>query len=121
MSHNYHIDNIKKLTQTLVAKGWRVFVAESGTYGLYTDSEGSKVVSFQSDVGGLSFSGNYKTNKPKQTGTGWRLEVSSGDFKRLFGSSPPLWATGDATWTYTTLEQHLDNYQKSSKYAEVTA
>ena len=111
---------MKELTDKLKKQGYRVFLADSGTYGFYTNELGSKLVSFQIDLGVLSFSGNYKTDNGRQTGTGWRITANdTGDYKAIFNTPAPHWAVGDSKWQYTTLKQHLDTYQKSSKYNEL--
>ena len=119
--YDYARELIDDLVPSIKAQGYRVFIAERGTYGFYTDQEGSKVISFKADLGNISFSGNYKTNNPKSTGTGWRISDSDkGNYEQMFNSFPPSWAVaGCSKWKYTTLDQHLDDYQKSSKYVEV--
>lgn len=109
-----------ELAQAIKAAGYRVFIAERGTYGFFTDEAGSRVVSFQNELAGFRFSGNYMS---KSCGTGWGLgEVHTFDkpnFDSLFESNPPRWDTRGEAVTVTTLEQHLATYQKSSKYVEV--
>lgn len=114
---NYAKQIIADTAASIKKAGFRVFLAESGTYGFYTDADGSRVVSFQTDLGQLSFSGNYKTNNPSQTGTGWRLNTQG--YADMFNVVAPAWAVRDAKWQYTTLAQHLKTYQSSSKYREV--
>ena len=102
------------------AAGFRVFLAESGTYGFFTDETGERVVSFQLDLLQTTFSGNYKTDRPASTGTGWRIsDQDTGDYRGMFAEYPPRWAVGDAKWKFTTLDQHLSMYQSSSHYREV--
>lgn len=118
MSHEK--ETIQELVPEIKKAGFRVFLAESGRYGFYTDKEGSRLVSFQVDYLSPSYGGKYKTDQPAKTGTGWRIaEGYDKDFKEMFNECAPHWAVGDANWKYTTLEQHLDFYQKSSKYKEV--
>lgn len=114
---DYKTKAVAELAIEIKRAGFRVFVAESGTYGFFTDIEGSRVVSFQFDFGGFTFSGNYKTSSPRQTGTGWRLENDS--FAGMFNQRAPSWATGANSWKYTTLAQHLADYQQSSRYVEL--
>ena len=111
------------IAQAAINAGYRAFIAESGHYGFYTDAKGSRIVSFQCDGFHDSISGNYKTSNPAKTGTGWRIsdDFSKDNLVAYFEQFPPRWATGDATWEYTTLDQHQDTYQASSKYSEVTA
>lgn len=110
-------DIAKDLAASIKAAGFRVFLSGNGEYGIYTDAEGSRVVSFSSEYGMPKFSGNYTTSAPRHTGTGWRLRVAS--FTEMFNEIPGSWAVGSATWKYTTLKQHLDTYQSSSKYTEI--
>lgn len=114
---------INELSQAIINAGYRVFIAESGTYGFFTDNEGTKVISFQYDLGSVSFSGNYKTDNGRQTGTGWRIseqiDLTKSGIDSLFNTIPPRWAVGNSNWKFTTLDQHLNTYQRSSRYSEV--
>lgn len=114
---NYKAEATKELANAIKKAGFRVFLAERGTYGFYTDAEGSKVVSFEFDLGGFNFSGNYKSNQPRNTGTGWQL--ADGSFQDMFDQFPPSRAVGAADWKFTTLDQHLHTYQNSSKFGEL--
>ncbi len=112
---------IAKLADEIKKQGFRPFIAEKGDYGFFTDAEGSRIVSFGFDLGGIKYSGNYKTSAPNQCGTGWRMEESFNDSPNcdaLFKAGAPQWATSGATWRYTTLAEHLATYQQSSKYTE---
>lgn len=114
---SYKVEAVKELANEIKAAGFRAFITKSGTYGFYTDSAGSKVVSFQYDLGGFTFIGNYKSNNP-HSGTGWGLVTDS--FKAMFAQCPPSWAIPSGyTFKFTTLEQHLKTYQASSQYVEV--
>lgn len=119
---NYKQEAITELVKRLIAAGFRVFISKSGTYGFYTDAKGTKVICFQNDLGITSFSGNYKTDKPKETGTGWRIQEGDNGtyYQAIFDSCAPKWAVKDAKYSYTTLEQHLKSYGESSGYVEVT-
>ncbi len=110
---DYQVEIIEELIPKIQKAGFRVFIAERGTYGFYTDKEGSKVISFQADLGGVSFSGNYRS---KQDGTGWRIGENLTEFANVFVAPVPYWASSN--YTITTLEQHLAQYQSSSKYTE---
>lgn len=114
---NYKIEAVKALAQEIKADGFRVFIAKSGTYGFYTDADGSRLVSFQLDLGGFNFTGNYKTDQPRSTGTGWQL-VQNRTYKEMFNECP-TWSLRGASWKFTTLAQHLATYQASSVYTEV--
>lgn len=116
MKSEYEKEIINSVIAGIKAAGFRVFIAERGSYGFYTDAAGSRVVCFGIDLCNVRYSGNYKTSAPKQTGTGWQLQTSGYD--DMFNQFPPRWAVGDATWKHTTLEQHLKTYQASSKYTE---
>ncbi|WYW04202.1 hypothetical protein Kallioja_00004 [Pseudomonas phage vB_PpuP-Kallioja] len=118
MHTNYKTEAVAKLAQEIKAAGFRVFIAESGTYGFYTDTDGSRLVSFQFDLGGFKFTGNYKTDQPRQCGTGWGLE--DGSYHHMFNQHAPRWAVRDANWQFTTLAEHLKTYQSSSRYTELT-
>lgn len=121
---SYKVEAVAQLAQEIKAAGFRVFIAKSGTYGFYTDEAGSRVVSFQLDLGGFKFTGNYKTDQPRSTGTGWGLgesaSVSVEGLRTMLESNPPQWAVRSANWELTTLEQHLKTYQASSQYTELT-
>jgi hypothetical protein len=115
---NYKKQAIQKLTIKILIKGYRVFIAKNGEYGFFTNDSGSRLVSFQCDLGGITFSGNYKTNNPRQTGTGWRIGGGNIDIDQVFNAYPPRWALGCSSFKYTTLEQHLNFYGRSSGYTE---
>jgi hypothetical protein len=114
----YKIEATVELAQRIKAAGFRVFLAKRATYGFYTDAEGSRVVGFQYDLGGFSFTGNYQTSQPRSTGTGWQLTASS-DFSAMFKQFAPQWALRGASWRFTTLAEHLAMYQASSQFVEV--
>jgi hypothetical protein len=114
---DYERDHINHLAKKLLGEGYRVFIAERGTYGFYTNEAGSPVVSFQSDLGGISYAGNYKSSR---CGTGWGLDLDTPEAMLQAATYPPRWATSGENVTVKTLEQHLDQYQKSSKYEELS-
>lgn len=117
---DYIKEQVNELAEAIKAKGFRVFIANRGTYGFFTDTDGARVISFQYDLGVVSFSGNYKTPNPRSTGTGWRIsEGIPYNYDEVFSAYPPQWATRGVEWEYTTLDQHLETYNKSSKYMEV--
>lgn len=111
---NYKTEAVKELAAEIKEAGFRVFIAKSRTYGFYTNQEGSKIVSFQYDLGGFKFSGNYKS---KSSGTGWIMENNM-SFVEMINSYVPNWATKEPV-KLTTLEQHLATYQQSSSYVEI--
>jgi hypothetical protein len=117
---NYKQEGIKKMTKALLGAGFRVFVAKDGEgeYGFYTDNDGSRVIGFQYDCCDIAFSGNYNSTN---SGSGWRLEDQEASYEDMFSAPAPHWAIGrDPKWHYTTLEEHQDRYQSSSKYKEIT-
>jgi len=109
---DYKRKYMAELVAMIQKEGLRVFIAERGTYGFYTDNTGKRIVSFQLDSS-LTFSGNYKS---KSNGTGWRIcEGLPSNFTKLLSINSPFEFDH-----YTTLDEHLNMYQKSSKYKEVT-
>lgn len=113
--NEYKKEAIKELTDELLSEGFRVFLAEKGTYGFYTNVEGSGIVSFQIEFFSPVFSGNYISTK---SGTGWRLDDDTHD--NMLKQGAPNWAIGhDPKWHYTTLEEHQERYQSSSRYTEL--
>jgi hypothetical protein len=114
-SYDYSRQVIKELSDELIDAGFRVFIAESGTYGFYTDKSGERVVSFQVDYLSPVFSGNYKS---KHCGTGWRFERPL-EYDQMLNAGAPYWATKGERIRYTSLDDHLNQYQASSKYSEV--
>jgi len=115
--YDYKKEETKKLAESIVEDGYRAYIAEGGTYGYFTD--GIKVVSFQYDLGGFSFGGNYKSSDGRACGGGWRLEDSN-TFRGLISQSPPNWTRVHQTkWHYTSPEEHRKQFQSSSRYTEV--
>ena len=112
---------IQELVKELHKEGLRVFLSKAGTYGFFTNTEGNRVVSFGKNYFAIDFSGNYITDNPKQTGTCWRLNSENfSSYKDLLKCSAPPWALGAAKIIrYTTLEDKLKQYGKSSGYCEV--
>lgn len=106
-----------ELAREIKTAGLRVFLAERGTYGFFTDADGKRVVCFQWDgLEGMTFSGNFRSTGPGD-GSGWRME--RGDFHEMLKAYPPQWAVPRSSWAFTTLAQHQKTYQQSSRYAEV--
>jgi len=122
------MNNIRQSQATAFAKrikalGFRVFLAENREYGLITNDDGSRVISFSFSSLGSSLSGNYGPPS-HESGTGWRLSRSpeslrtAEDVKAAFAETPPAWC--GKGWRYmTTLEQHLKDYGASSRYYEL--
>lgn len=115
---SWKIEAVAELAKHIKASGFRVFIAKAGTYGFYTDAEGSKVVSFQLDLGGFNFTGNYTSDQPRQTGTGWQLVQDGRTYAEMFNECP-TWSVRGANWKYTTLAQKLKVYQASSQFEEI--
>lgn len=123
---SYH-DELKAaalaLAATIKEAGFRAYIAEKGTYGFYTDAEGTRVVSFQFEFGAPKFSGNYNTSAPKSTGTGWVIgevwPVDADALRDMYAQNAPTWAVGNAKWRHTTLAEHIAMYGASSRYVEV--
>lgn len=110
---------IKEYAEEALTAGFRVFIAESGNHGLFTDSLGTKVVSFDTEFGGINISGNFKTDRPFHHGTGWGMQGYYSPIE-AFNQYAPSWAIGTSKWAYTTLAQYLKIYQSSSKYTELS-
>lgn len=122
-SHEYEKQRAQEIAQSALDAGYRPFIAEKGNYGFYTDADGTRVVSFQ--VNGYfeeSVSGNYVTNEPQKTGTGWRIadSVNTQELDDYFNMNAPRWAVGDAKWRHATLTDELNRYQSSSRFKEIT-
>ena len=112
----------QRMAEACKAAGYRVFLAKRGTYGFYTDAEGSRVISFQFNGFETRVSGNYITDNPAFCGMGWCIDQDACDLSKLdeyFNAWPPSWAVGRANIVkLCTLEQHLSRYQDSSQYTE---
>lgn len=115
--HGYEKAIAQEFCNAVLLAGLRPFLAEKGTYGFYTDAEGTRVVSFQVDLGTLKLSGNYKS---QECGTGWVMGPwnEGDDLAEILKAGAPRWATNGEAVRLTTLEQHLKTYQQSSRYQE---
>lgn len=111
-------DELMPMVEDIRKEGFRVFLSSKGQYGFYTNKEGDRLVGFEMGLGGIKFSGNYTTEKPRQTGTGWALEEQN-SYQKMFDTRPPRWAVGDINYRMTTLKEHLKSYGKSSRFFEV--
>lgn len=109
---------IAQIAQNLHSFGYTVYVSSDGRHGFYTD--GKRAVSF----GGqwnfcVDFSGNYK---PSRTGgTGWQIATEQSDITAeqahaYITADAPRWANTNPI--YTTPEQHLETYGRSSGYTQ---
>lgn len=119
--HERERANALMVARAAIAKGYRAFLAESGTYGFYTDAEGTRVVCFQSSYSMPCVSGNYVTSCGRETGSGWQIDdgFSAERVDDYFQARPPHWAVKNHKWRYATLEDHLQRYGVSSRYVEV--
>ena len=108
---------IQQIANKLQSFGYTVYLSADGRHGFYTD--GTRVVSF----GGhwdyfVDFSGNYEQSK--NSGTGWQIakeqtDITADEAKAYLTANAPSW-TGNTNARYTTPEQHLLTYGKSSGY-----
>lgn len=116
-------ENISALAQDIVDAGYRVFIAQSGTYGFYATKSGHRTVSFQAEFSGVKFTGNANIDAG---GTGWGLhdehlvETGPREYAKFINELPPRWATKGRGYTLTTLERHLAIYQSSSRFLEIS-
>ncbi len=124
---NYKQAAISELAEKIKSFGYRVFISKNGEYGFYTNAEGSRVVSFQTDFGSIVFSGNYQAKTHEvacRIGQGWRLEgrwnvseVTDDTLLNFIISPAPRWAVREHEFTYKTLADET-MYGKSSGYVE---
>lgn len=128
-------EQVAQWAGTIKGLGFRVWIAESGTYGFISDASESRVLSFGTD----SLGGNY--GPPSQeSGTGWRMDQAPWDLKTAADVKAALYAEAPS-WTrrgpsrcgacghqhgeskgwqrYTTVAEHLALYGRSSKYREI--
>lgn len=123
MSYTYEREAIAELADDLVAAGWRVFIAESGGHGFYTDQEGTKVISFQCSLGIISAGLNYRRGS-RTAGTGCQIttDFNAGMAGEVFSATP--WSrsgySAEENGGMATLEDHLSKYDPSSHYTEVS-
>lgn len=109
---------IQQVANKLAQFGYNVYVSGDGRHGFYTD--GKRVVSF----GGhwdffVDFSGNY--GPKNNSGTGWgiakeRTDITEDEAKAYITANAPEWTGNSKNTSYTTPEQHLAMYGKSSDY-----
>lgn len=107
---------IAHIAQKLHSFGYTVYLSDDGRHGFYTD--GKRAVSF----GGqwnfcVDFSGNYKASQTG--GTGWQIAAEQSDINAeqahaYITADAPQWANKNPI--YTTPEQHLETYGRSSGY-----
>ncbi len=115
---NYKQKMIIELADKMREEGLKVFIAESGTYGFFTDKTEERVISFQVDLT-FTLSGNYKSLSNANLGSGWRIsEEVPNKFWDVLYSSAPYWAHGGNAFKYVNVSEHLERYGKSSHYKE---
>lgn len=121
MSVEHKREAVAQLAAALKSYGYRVYIAKGGTHGFYTD--GVRVVSFQYDLSGIKYSGNYSTSRPRQHGTGWVIGsymiIGKDKAEEFIKAYAPAWAVGTAEVHYSTPESYLKTYGASSGYTEV--
>lgn len=121
MSYKMDRELIKTFAGIVLATtDYDVYVAERGTYGFYTNGE--RVVSFGTDFGMVTISGNYEPTSA--AGTGWRIgevglsDVTEENLARWIRANAPGW-TRNPNPVYTTLDKHLERYGSSSRYTKI--
>jgi hypothetical protein len=111
---------IKQMADKLQSFGYDVYLSKSGDYGFYSD--GARVVSFGGQWNfSVDFSGNYAASKT--SGTGWQIAAEQTDItaeqaEKYIKVNAPRW-TKNLSPIYTTPEQHLKTYGKSSGYQKL--
>lgn len=108
-----------EFAEHVTKQGFIAHIASRGNYGFFTDVDGKRVVSFQVDFWSIRLSGNYHASRA--SGTGWGMgeieyisSLAKQDLNRLLNANAPYWA--NLKPVYTTAEEHLDAYGKSSNY-----
>ena len=128
---NSKIYTNKERTAELVKKiksfGYPLYLSEKGNYGFFTNADGSRLISFHIDYFFFSFSANHKSIG---WGSGYQItndeqcllwEIDSfctADFLESLINAPIYKSKrNDGRFlSWTTLKQHLETYQSSSKY-----
>jgi len=132
MNTQTKITTNKERTAELISKiksfGYPVYLSKNGNYGFFTNSDGSKIVSFQIDCFFFNFSANHKSIG---LGTGYRItndeqcplweidNFCTAEFLEKLINAPIYKSRrkNEKFLSWTTLEQHLKSYQDSSKYS----
>lgn len=118
-----------ELCNKIKSFGYPVYIAESGTYGFFANADGSRVISFQIDYWFFNFSTNHKGIC---LGTGYRItndeqcpiweidNFCTPEFLDILINAPIYRSRrkNEKFISWTTLQQHLDSYQQSSKYTK---
>lgn len=130
-AQNTQVVTDKERTAELVSKiksfGYPVYLSEKGNYGFFTNADGSRIISFQIDYFFFNFSANHKSIG---LGTGYRItddekcllweidKFCTADFLDSLMNAPVYKSRrkNERFISWTTLNQHLEMYQQSSKY-----
>ncbi len=114
----------QEFAQRILALGFRVWMAERGTYGFISDETGKRVLSFSAEDCG-SLGGNYGPPS-RESGTGWRMDQgphdlrTADDVRAALNALPPSFCGNG--WKYlTSVAQHLGQFGTSSHYVELQA
>lgn len=115
------------LANKIKSFGYNVYLSERNEYGFFTDNESKRLVSFQIDYFFFNFSSNHKSIN---LGSGVRLTNDEKciewdidtwctyDFlKSLMTSKPYISKRKKEKFiSWTTLQEHMEIYNSSSKY-----
>lgn len=117
---------VLELAKQINSLGLTVYIAENGCYGFFTNSDGSRVISFEINFSWFNFSINHKSHN---LGTGYRItsdgECSIYDFNWLTPdyvgrllNSPPYRSRrkNEKFIRWTNFDEHMKIYNSSSKY-----
>lgn len=116
----------KRLVDKVVAKckaeGLRVFLSDEGkgNYGFFTDKNGTKCVSFDTEPWLLLRFFTCHTSKPGyREGSGYIIQDEVADVSKLYLHSMLDLNKETDAYKPKTLQDQLDAYGQSSKYKEV--
>lgn len=122
-------ERIAELVSKIKSFGYPVYLSEKGNYGFFTNADGSRVISFHIDYFFFNFSANHKSIG---LGTGYRItndekcllwEIDTFCTAKFLESliNAPIYKSrrkNERFISWTTLNQHLEMYQQSSKYTQ---
>jgi len=122
-------ERINELSNKIKSFGYPVYLSEKGNYGFFTNQNGSRIISFQIDYFFFNFSANHKSIG---LGTGYRITndeqcllweidnfCTAAFLAKLINA--PIYKSrrkNERFISWTTLNQHLEMYQQSSKYTQ---
>ena len=122
MSYQYEREAARTFADLAKQAGFRVFLAERGTYGYITDADGARVVGFQAEFGSIKVSGQYRASR--ESGTGWIIEddtsptsANRDNLTKWLNMPAPAWANRKPI--YVTEAEYRDAYQPSSHFLPV--